>query len=41
MSLGIADIYTSSVHDDDAAIAVIRRALDAGITFLDTAGIYC
>src|SRR5262245_30629087 len=40
MSLGIADIYTSSVHDDDAAIAVIRRALDAGITFLDTADIY-
>jgi len=40
MSLGIADIYTSSVHDDDAAIALIRRALDAGITFLDTADIY-
>jgi aryl-alcohol dehydrogenase-like predicted oxidoreductase len=40
MSLGIADIYTSSVHDDDAAVALIRGALDAGITFLDTADIY-
>src|SRR5688572_26227210 len=40
MSLGIADIYTSSVHDDGAAVALIRRALDLGITFLDTADIY-
>jgi len=40
MSLGIADVYTSSVHDDDAAIALIERALDLGVTFLDTADIY-
>ena len=40
MSLGIADVYTSSVHDDDAAIALVRRALDLGVTFLDTADIY-
>jgi hypothetical protein len=40
MSLGIADIYTSSVHDDEAAVAVVRRALDRGMTFLDTADIY-
>ena len=40
MSLGIADIYTSSVRDDDAAVALIRRALDLGITFLDTADVY-
>lgn len=40
MSLGIADVYTSSVHDDDSAVALIRRALDLGITFLDTADIY-
>jgi aryl-alcohol dehydrogenase-like predicted oxidoreductase len=40
MSLGIADIYTSSIRDDDAATALIRRALDSGITFLDTADIY-
>src|SRR5688500_13175541 len=40
MSLGIADIYTSSVHDDDAAVALVRRALDLGMTFLDTADVY-
>jgi len=40
MSLGIADVYTSSVHDDEDAIAVVRRALDLGVTFLDTADIY-
>jgi aryl-alcohol dehydrogenase-like predicted oxidoreductase len=40
MSMGIADVYTSSVRDDDAAVALIRRALDLGITMLDTADIY-
>lgn len=40
MSLGIADVYTSSVRDDDAAVALIRRALDSGVTLLDTADIY-
>ena len=40
MSIGIADVYTSSVRDDDAAVALIRRALDLGITFLETADIY-
>src|SRR5258708_23742941 len=40
MSIGIADVYTSSVHDDAAAVALIHRALDLGITFLDTADIY-
>ena len=40
MSLGIADIYTSSIHDDDTAVALMRRALDLGVTFLDTADIY-
>jgi aryl-alcohol dehydrogenase-like predicted oxidoreductase len=40
MSLGIADVYTSSLRDDDAAVALIRRALDLGMTFLDTADIY-
>ena len=40
MSLGIADIYTSSVRDDEAAVALIRRALDLGVTFLDTADVY-
>ncbi|HEY3939995.1 MAG TPA: aldo/keto reductase [Bryobacteraceae bacterium] len=40
MSMGIADIYTSSTRDDEAAIRVIHRALDLGITLLDTADIY-
>jgi aryl-alcohol dehydrogenase-like predicted oxidoreductase len=40
MSLGIGEIYTSGVRDDDAAIALIRRAIDCGATFLDTADIY-
>jgi aryl-alcohol dehydrogenase-like predicted oxidoreductase len=40
MSLGIADVYTSSIRDDDAAVALMRRALDLGVTFLDTADIY-
>jgi aryl-alcohol dehydrogenase-like predicted oxidoreductase len=33
MSLGIADVYTSSVQNDDEAVALIRPALDLGITF--------
>ena len=40
MSIGIADTYTSSVRDDEAAVALIQRALDLGITLLDTADIY-
>lgn len=40
MSMGIADVYTSSVRDDDAAVALIHRTLDLGITLLDTADIY-
>jgi aryl-alcohol dehydrogenase-like predicted oxidoreductase len=40
MSIGIADVYTSSVHDDTNAIELIHRALDLGINFLDTANIY-
>ena len=40
MSIGIADVYTSSVRDDDAAIALIHRALDLGVTMIDTADVY-
>lgn len=40
MSIGIADVYTSSVRDDNAAVNLIHRALDLGITLLDTADIY-
>lgn len=35
-----AGTYTSSVRDDNDAIALIHRALDLGITLLDTADIY-
>jgi aryl-alcohol dehydrogenase-like predicted oxidoreductase len=40
MSIGIADVYTSSVHGDDEAVALIRRALDLGVTMIDTADVY-
>jgi len=40
MSLGIADVYSSSVRDDESAVALVRRALDLGVTFLDTANVY-
>ena len=40
MSLGIADVYSSSVRDEDEAVRLIHRCLDLGITFLDTANIY-
>jgi aryl-alcohol dehydrogenase-like predicted oxidoreductase len=40
MSIGIANTYTSSVRQESEAIALIHRALDLGITLLDTADIY-
>ena len=40
MSIGIADVYTSSVRDDHAAVELLHRAMDLGITLLDTADIY-
>jgi aryl-alcohol dehydrogenase-like predicted oxidoreductase len=40
MSMGIAGTYTSSVKSDDDAIALIHRAIDLGITLLDTADVY-
>jgi aryl-alcohol dehydrogenase-like predicted oxidoreductase len=40
MSIGLADVYTSSAQDDIKAIALIHRALDLGMTLLDTANIY-
>src|SRR5262245_55894579 len=39
MSIGLADVYTSSVHDDQA-VALIHRALDLGVTLIDTADVY-
>jgi aryl-alcohol dehydrogenase-like predicted oxidoreductase len=40
MSIGIADVYSSSAQSEDDAIALVHRALDLGINFLDTANIY-
>ena len=40
MSMGIAGTYTSSVKDDEDAVALIHRAIDLGVTLLDTADIY-
>jgi aryl-alcohol dehydrogenase-like predicted oxidoreductase len=40
MSIGIADVYTSSVRDDQAAVALIHRALDLGVSMIDTADVY-
>src|SRR5215472_5969715 len=40
MSIGIADVYSSSIRDDGKAVELIHRALDLGSTFLDTANIY-
>jgi aryl-alcohol dehydrogenase-like predicted oxidoreductase len=40
MSIGISQTYTSSVRTDDEAVALIHRALDLGVTLLDTADIY-
>jgi aryl-alcohol dehydrogenase-like predicted oxidoreductase len=40
MSIGIADTYTSSVRSDDEAVTLIHRALDLGVTLLDSADIY-
>jgi hypothetical protein len=31
MSIGIADVYTSSTQDETKAVDLIRRALDLGI----------
>lgn len=40
MSIGIADVYTSSAQEEDKAVDLIHRALDLGVNFLDTANIY-
>ncbi len=40
MSIGIADVYSSSSRSESDAIGLVHRALDLGINFLDTANIY-
>jgi aryl-alcohol dehydrogenase-like predicted oxidoreductase len=38
--MGISDFYTTSRVDEAEAVALIHRALDLGITFLDTSDTY-
>ncbi|MFI0357344.1 aldo/keto reductase [Actinomadura sp. 9N407] len=38
--MGMSWAYTTSERDDDVSIALIREALDLGVTFLDTAQVY-
>ena len=38
--MGFSEFYKSSASNDQEAIAVIHRALNAGLTFLDTADMY-
>lgn len=40
MSIGIADVYTSSAQGESEGINLIHRALDLGVNFLDTANVY-
>jgi aryl-alcohol dehydrogenase-like predicted oxidoreductase len=40
MSIGIADIYSSSTRDEQSAVDLLHRALDLGVTLIDTANIY-
>ena len=38
--MGLSDFYSSSATEEKEAIALIRRALDLGVTMLDTADMY-
>lgn len=38
--MGLSDFYSSSREDEIAGVGLIRHALDAGVTLLDTADIY-
>ena len=38
--MGLSAFYTSSLPDDDAGLAILRRALDLGVNFLDTSDVY-
>lgn len=40
MSIGIADVYTSSAQTENDAIKLVQRVLDLGVNFLDTANVY-
>jgi aryl-alcohol dehydrogenase-like predicted oxidoreductase len=38
--MGMTDAYDAAGRDDDTSIAVVRRALDLGVTLIDTADVY-
>ncbi len=38
--MGLSDFYTSSLPDEAAGLAVLARALDLGVTFLDSSDAY-
>jgi len=40
MSIGIADVYSSSLKDEQSAVELVARALELGVTLVDTANIY-
>src|SRR3979411_2667699 len=40
MSIGLADVSRRRIQDDERAVALIHRAVDLGITLLDTANVY-
>jgi aryl-alcohol dehydrogenase-like predicted oxidoreductase len=40
MSIGIAEVYSSSLKDEQSAIDLVQRALDLGVSLIDTANIY-
>jgi aryl-alcohol dehydrogenase-like predicted oxidoreductase len=40
MSIGLADGYSSGIDSDRAAVELLHRALDLGVSLLDTANIY-
>ncbi|WP_037609587.1 aldo/keto reductase [Streptacidiphilus rugosus] len=38
--MGMSHAYDPAARDDDASVAVIRQALDLGVTLIDTADVY-
>jgi aryl-alcohol dehydrogenase-like predicted oxidoreductase len=38
--MGLSDFYTSSLPDEAAGLALLQRALDLGVSFLDTSDAY-
>jgi len=40
MSIGLNEVYSSSLQDEQSAIELVQRALDLGVTLIDTANVY-